>query len=196
MPILTRADLWSLEQYSLERKDFRAKVMAHKKPRKIMLGGHLLLIFEDKLTVQYQIQEMLRIEKIFEADGIQDELNAYNPLIPDGDNWKCSLLIQYVDVSERGRQLKALVGIEEAIWIQIDENAPIYAIADEDMVRDNSDKTSAVHFMRYQLQAEDVIKLRAGADIKMGVNHSNYACEPQILCDASRAALLADLGSD
>lgn len=173
-PLLSREDLWSLEQYSTERSGFRDKVLAHKKNRKVMLGKHLQFIFEDELTIRYQIQEMLRIEKVFEADGIQDELDAYNPLIPDGRNLKCSLLIQYIDVEERGRQLKALHGIEDLLWIKVGNGKKVFAIADEDMDRSDAHKTSAVHFLRFQFSEDDIALARANSSIVLGCDHEAY----------------------
>lgn len=191
---LTRADLWSLEQYAEQRPTFREKVLAHKKNRQLIVGDHLLLIFEDELTIRYQIQEMLRIEKVFEAAGIQDELDAYNPLIPDGDNFKCSLLIQYHDVEERKRRLAELVGIEDVIWIQFGETARVYPIADEDMDRANADKTSAVHFMRYQLDAEQATAAKAGEPMIIGVDHTAFPVDDVTVPENVRSAIVADLG--
>ena len=158
-----------------------------------MVGEHLQLIFEDRLTVQYQIQEMLRIEKIFAAGAIQDELDAFNPLIPDGDNWKCTLLIQYEDVETRKRRLVELIGIEEKIWIQIGDCAPVFAIADEDMERQNAEKTSAVHFLRYQLNTKQVEAVRAVAPIVIGVDHPAYRFESRSIERAVRDCLAQDL---
>jgi len=190
--MLQREDLWSLENYSVERPAFRDKVLAHKQNRRVKIGGHVLLIFEDELTIKYQIQEMLRIEKIFEADGIQEELDAYNPLIPDGDNLKCSMLIQYEEVEERKRRLSDLVGIEDKIWLRIADGERIWPIADEDLERANETKTSAVHFMRYQLSAMDIEKAKAGGDITFGIEHVAYPCDDLTVAEATRAALAAD----
>jgi hypothetical protein len=194
--MLQRADLWSLEQYSEARPSFREEVLAHKKNRRVRIGDHVLLIFEDELTVKYQIQEMLRIEKIFEAAGIQDELDAYNPLIPDGDNWKCTMLIQYPDVAERKQRLTELLGIEDKIWVQIGEGKKIWPIADEDLDRANDDKTAAVHFMRYQIGAEDRAALKAGAPIQFGVEHLAYPSEPTTVDEGVRASLAGDLADE
>jgi len=192
--MLTRADLWSLEEYAERRAAFRADVLAHKKNRQVLVGNHLLLLFEDQLTLKYQIQEMLRIEKVFEASGINDELEAYNPLIPNGDNWKCTLLIQYNDVDERKRRLAELIGVEDQIWMQVGETKRIYPITDEDMDRTTADKTSAVHFMRYQLSAEQIEAVKAGAAVTVGVDHLAFPCESVLLPENVRQSLLNDLG--
>ncbi len=193
---LTRSDLWSLEQYADKRQTFRESVLAHKKNRNVLLGGHLQLIFEDKLTVQYQIQEMLRIEKIFEGDAIQEELDAYNPLIPDGDNWKCTLLIQYQDVEERKVRLGELLGIEEKIWVSIGDCDQIYAIADEDMDRATEEKTSAVHFLRFQLDQDQMQAACSSQDVIFGVDHPEYSVKPLRLPDSIRISLLGDIKFD
>ena len=192
--MLQRSDLWSLEEYSEHRKAFREQVLAHKENRRVLLGGHLLMTFEDSQTIKYQVQEMLRIEKIFEADAIKEELDAYNPLIPDGDNWKCTLLIQYEDVDERKRRLTELVGVEDVIWLKIGDLEKIYPIADEDMDRSNDDKTAAVHFMRYQLTNEQVEAAKAGEALSFGVDHVAYPCEELVLDENQRQSLVADLG--
>ena len=191
--MLERKDLWSLEAYAENRAAFREKVLAHKENRRVLLGAHVLLVFEDQMTIQYQIQEMLRIEKVFEAAGIQEELDAYNPLIPDGDNWKCSMLIQYPDVEERRARLAELVDIENRVWVQIGDGEKIFAIADEDLDRANEDKTSAVHFLRFQLDAVAVKAVQAGAAITFGVDHDSYAADPVKLPEAARSALAADI---
>ena len=191
--MLTRSDLWSLEEYAERRDGFRASVLEHKRHRRLLLGEHLLLLFESQMTIRYQVQEMLRIEKIFEAASIQEELNAYNPLIPDGDNLKCSLLIQFTDVAERVVRLKELVGIEHGLWLRIGEEGEIHAVADEDLERSNEEKTSAVHFLRFQLSGEDIAGARAGAALTFGVDHANYHCHPVTLADEMRASLLSDL---
>mgnify|MGYP003662773660 CR=1 FL=1 len=172
---LKREDLWSLEQYSEKRADFRQQVLAHKKNRNVMLGDHVLLMFEDLQTIHYQIQEMLRIEKVFESAGIQDELDAYNPLIPDGENWKCTMLIQYQDVEERKAKLQELKDIESLIWVQAEGCDKIFAIADEDMDRANDDKTSAVHFMRFQFDPESLSAAKGGANVSIGCDHIAYS---------------------
>ena len=191
--MLQRADLWSLEQYSEARSGFREEVLAHKQNRRVRIGDHLLLIFEDQLTIKYQIQEMLRIEKIFEAAGIQEELDAYNPLIPDGDNWKCTMLIQYPDVAERKQRLSELLGIEDKIWAQVGEGERIWPIADEDLDRSKDDKTAAVHFMRYQLTDHDRAALKAGALIRFGIEHLAYPAGEVTLNEDTRASLISDL---
>jgi len=191
--MLQRADLWSLEQYSEERSSFREEVLAHKQNRRVRIGNHILLIFEDQLTIKYQIQEMLRIEKIFEAAGIQEELDAYNPLIPDGDNWKCTMLIQYPDVAERKQRLSELLGIEDKIWAQVGEGEKIWPIADEDLDRSKDDKTAAVHFMRYQLTDHDRAALQAVAPIRFGIEHVAYPADAITLDDGTRASLNNDL---
>ncbi|HEX7732667.1 MAG TPA: DUF3501 family protein [Rhodanobacter sp.] len=167
MDKLERGDLLTLENYALERAEFRARVMAHKKRRTVHLGGHLTLIFEDRLSIQYQVQEMLRIERIFEPAGIQDELDAYNPLIPDGDNLKATLLIEYDDVEVRRRELMRLRGIEHAIALTVRGHAPAVAVADEDMERSNEEKTAAVHFLRFPLGAARIAAWKAGAPVTL-----------------------------
>jgi hypothetical protein len=163
--------LMTLEAYSKARADFRAKVMAHKKQRMLALGDHVTLIFEDELTIRYQIQEMLRVERIFEAEGIRDELDAYNPLIPDGSNWKATMLIEYPDIEERRTMLSALRGIEDRVWVQVEGEERVYALADEDMARENDDKTSSVHFLRFELDSAMVEALISGAPLAVGVDH-------------------------
>ena len=191
--MLERKDLWSLEEYAEKRDAFRAEVLAHKKNRNVLIGGHVLLVFEDALTLKYQIQEMLRIEKVFEAAGIQDELDAYNPLIPDGDNWKCSMLIQYPDVEERRVRLAELLGIENQVWATVGDGNKVFAIADEDLERANEDKTSAVHFLRFQFDAETTAAIKAGGQITFGIDHENYPADDVVLAEASRASLAADI---
>ena len=174
MEKLTRTDLLSLENYAEQRADFRAKIMAHKQERRLALGDHAALYFEDRLTMQYQIQEMLRIEKIFEAAEIEEELSVYNALIPDGDNWKATFMIEYTNVDERREALSRLVGIEDKVWLQVGDAARVYAIANEDLERTTADKTSAVHFMRFQLPPADIEALKAGAPINAGIAHPAY----------------------
>jgi len=190
---LRREDLWSLEEYSEERAEFREMVLSHKKNRQISIGDHILLIFEDRLTLKYQIQEMLRIEKVFEAQGIQDELDAYNPLLPDGDNWKCTMLIQFPDADERKAELKRLIGVEEKIWIKIGDSEKVFPIADEDMERENEEKTSAVHFLRYQLSEQQILLAKAGAELTAGVEHPAYVTPDVLFTEAERQALYDDL---
>jgi len=193
MPRIVRETLMSLEAYAKARKDFRAKVLAHKKPRTVHLGEHVTLIFEDELTVRYQVQEMLRIEKIFEEDGIQDELAAYNPLVPDGSNFKATMLLEYEDVDERHRELGRLKGIEDRVYIQVEGCARVFAIADEDLDRENDEKTSSVHFLRFELTAEMKAALKYGVGLGMGVDHPNYQASILAVGDATRQALVADL---
>lgn len=193
MTELTRDDLWSLEQYAENRDGFRARVLAHKKNRKLVLAENIQLIFEDRLTIQYQIQEMLRIEKVFEAAGIVEELEAYNPLIPNGDNWKCTMLIQYQDVEERKKQLAALLGIEDKVWIKTGDETPVFAIADEDMDRANEQKTSAVHFLRFQLDYKQLESVRRGDALVVGINHASYPFESMLMPEEVRLSLQADI---
>ncbi len=174
MSKLTRKDLYSLEEYTEMRDEFRKKIITHKENRRLELGDNILLLFEDKLIMQYQIQEMLKAEKIFDAAGIDEELNAYNPLIPDGSNWKATMMIQYTDVDERQKMLTQLIGIENLVWMQIADHEKIYAIADEDLERDTEEKTSAVHFMRFELDSDMITALKKGATISAGVEHENY----------------------
>ena len=193
MQKLTRNDLYSLEQYAEKRAEFRAQIMAHKKNRRVPIGNHATLYFEDRLTMQYQIQEMLRIERIFEPAGIEEELAAYNPLIPDGDNWKATFMIEYGDVAERQAALAKLVEIENKVWIQIADTDRIWAIADEDLDRTSSDKTSAVHFLRFQLNAEQIAAVKANAEIGMGIDHINYKFENKPVAENIREALVAEI---
>ena len=187
--------LMTLEAYAKARKDFRARVLAHKKDRTVALGEHLTLIFEDELTIRYQVQEMLRVERIFEEEGIRDELAAYDPLIPDGSNWKATMLIEYPDVAERQAQLAVLRGIEDKVWIEVAGHARVYAIADEDMDRSNDEKTSAVHFLRFELTAPMIAALRAGGDLAIGVAHPAYAAQIDRVPLAVRSSLAGDLRS-
>jgi hypothetical protein len=184
----------TLEQYAVERGGFRANVIEHKKDRRVSIGPHLHLYFEDRLTIQYQVQEMLRIEKIFEADGIQEELDAYNPLIPDGSNLKCTAMLEFTEVDERKRQLGMLRGIENLIWVRVEGCDRVYAIANEDLERSNEEKTSAVHFMRFELSSDMIAALHAGAQLSMGVEHDLYRHEIDLPA-ASRASLVTDLAT-
>jgi len=192
MQKLTHADLWKLEDYARERTAFRAKVIAHKKTRTVHLGPHVTLIFEDRMTVQYQVQEMLRIERIFEPHAIDEELGAYNPLIPDGANLKATMLIEYDDVEVRRRELENLRGIEDRIELIVGSHAPVRAVADEDLDRSNETKTSAVHFLRFELSAAMVSALRAGGPLAFAVAHPHYAAHATV-DPAVREALSADL---
>lgn len=193
MPHISQDSLMSLENYAKARPDFRARVIAHKKDRAIQLGANVTLIFEDELTIRYQVQEMLRAEKIFEQAGIVDELEAYNPLIPDGSNWKATMMIEYPDENERRGKLAQLIGIEDRVWVQVEGCERVHAIADEDLERDNGQKTSAVHFLRFELAANMIAALRGGAALGMGVDHPNYSATVARVGDAMRASLLADL---
>ncbi len=191
--MLKREDLYSLEQYAQERPAFREKVLAHKKNRQVRLGEYATLYFEDRLTIQYQIQEMLRIERIFEPEGIQDELDAYNPLIPTGSNWKATFMLEYPDVEQRKRELARLVGIEDKVWVRVRGHDKVYAIADEDMERETEDKTSAVHFLRFELTPEMVRDVKAGADIAVGIDHPNYTAVVDPVPREVRDSLAEDL---
>lgn len=189
---LTRADLMSLERYSEQRQAFRSKVMAHKLPRQIAIGPNASVYFEDRLTIQYQIQEMLRVERIFEAAGIEEELEAYNPLIPDGSNWKATLMLEFPNPEERKLWLSKLLGLERQTWVQVDGFEPVFAIANEDLPRETTEKTAAVHFMRFELSATEVTALKGGAALSMGIQHPNYHYST-VLAAASQQALVADL---
>lgn len=190
---LTRDDLMPLERYHTERTAFRQRVIAHKASRQVCLGPHLTLLFEDRLTIQYQIQEMLRVERIFEPEGIQEELDAYNPLIPDGENWKATLMIEYEDLEERRLALQRLVGIEHDVWVQIGASARVKAIADEDTERSKEAKTAAVHFLRFQLTPELAAAARSGAPISIGVAHPLYHYSLDPVPEPVRLALVSDL---
>ncbi|HWG76780.1 MAG TPA: DUF3501 family protein [Steroidobacteraceae bacterium] len=189
---LTDADLMSLEQYARERPVFRAQLIEHRRARSLRLGEHCSWSFEDRLTVQYQIQEMLRTERIFEPAGIAEELEAYNPLIPDGANLKATLLIEYPDPVERAERLAQLRGFERHCWLRIEGFPPVYAIADEDLPRDNLEKTSAVHFLRFEFATPAVAAARAGAALAAGVDHPNYRHSVEPLPEALRAVLVQD----
>ena len=193
MQKLTREDLYSLERYSDLRDEFRQKVMAHKRNRRVALGTNAALYFEDRLTMQYQVQEMLRIERIFEAEGIEEELGAYNPLIPDGSNWKATFMVEFPEVEERRAMLKQLRGIEDFVYMQVDGFDRVFAIADEDLDRSDETKTSAVHFMRFELPAEQVAALKNGAAIRAGIEHDNYRVEIPSIPNNIRSSLVADL---
>ena len=190
---LNPSDLLSLERYSRERTDFRARVMSHKKTRQVSVGPNTMWLFEDRLTVQYQVQEMLRTERIFEAEGIADELAAYNPLIPDGRNWEATFLIEYTDPEVRRVQLEKLKGVEDRCWVQVAGLPRLFAIADEDLERSNEEKTSAVHFLRFELTEAMVTKLKGGAALSIGIDHPNYQHELAPATENVRAALVADL---
>ncbi len=185
--------LMPLEAYAKQRNDIRAGVMAHKKNRNVMLGDHVTLIFEDEQTIRYQIQEMLRAEKIFEEAGIQDELDAYNPLIPDGSNWKATMMIEYEDIEERRRMLEKLVGIEDRVWVQVAGFDRVFAIADEDLERATEEKTSAVHFLRFEIASKMSNALKQGAGLSMGVEHPNYQTKLDPVPPTISKSLLNDL---
>jgi Protein of unknown function (DUF3501) len=191
---LAVTDLLSLERYSRERLDFRARVMAHKRNRQVNVGPNTMWLFEDRLTVQYQVQEMLRTERIFEAEGIAEELAAYNPLIPDGSNWKVTFLIEYTDAEVRRVQLERLKGVEDRCWVQVAGFDLVFAIADEDLERSNDEKTSAVHFLRFELSEPMAAGLAGGAALSMGIDHPNYQHQIAPVAENVRSALVVDLG--
>ncbi|MBS0418203.1 MAG: DUF3501 family protein [Proteobacteria bacterium] len=186
-------DLLTLERYARERQAFRAKVLEHKRDRQIGVGAHVTWLFEDRLTMQYQVQEMLRAERIFEPEGIAEELESYNPMIPDGSNWKVTLLIEYPNESERREKLTQLKGIEDRCWVQVTGEERVFAIADEDLERENDEKTSAVHFLRFELAPAMVSALRGGAELAVGIDHPRYSQVVQPVAAATRTSLLADL---
>jgi Protein of unknown function (DUF3501) len=189
--VIKRDSLMSLEAYARGRDEFRAKVIAHKKNRTVHLGANVTLLFEDELTIRYQVQEMLRIERIFEDQGIQHELDSYNPLIPDGGNWKATMLIEYPEAEERRRMLALLKGVERRVWVQVG-GARVFAVADEDLERENDDKTSSVHFLRFELDVEARGALRRGGAVAMGIDHPSYDVRAEIGA-ATRDALAGDL---
>jgi Protein of unknown function (DUF3501) len=194
--MIQRDSLLSLEAYAKQRSQFRAKVMDHKKRRTVHLGSNVTLLFEDELTIRYQVQEMLRIERIFEEEGIQHELDAYNPLVPDGGNWKATMMIEYPDEAQRRHMLAALKGIERRVWVQVAggdaAGGRVYAIADEDLERETEEKTSSVHFLRFELDAAMRERLRRGAGVTVGVDHPQYSVAAE-LSPEQRAALASDL---
>jgi hypothetical protein len=189
---LTRADLMSLEQYSTARKEFRNRVLEHKRNRLVAIGPNVNWCFEDRLTIQYQVQEMLRVERIFESAGIQDEIDAYNPLIPDGSNWKATFLIEFPDAEERKVKLAGLKGVEDRCWVQVAGFERVFAIADEDLERENEEKTSSVHFLRFELNPAMSDKVKAGARVSVGIDHTNYRYDVE-LSAAQRDSLARDL---
>lgn len=193
MPQITRDSLMTLEAYAKVRQEFRVRVMAHKKNRKVHLGENVMLIFEDELTIRYQIQEMLRVEKIFEEEGILDELDAYGPLVPDGGNWKATMMIEYSNPVERAVRLAELIGIEDKVWVRVNGHDPVYAIADEDLERETAEKTSSVHFLRFELVRDMIDALRQGASLSMGIDHPAYEVSPLVVTAAVRDSLLNDL---
>ena len=189
---LNRKDLYSLEKYAAIRAEFRARVMDHKAVRRLEIGAHAALYFEDRLTMQYQVQEMLRLERIFESDGIQQELDVYNPLIPDGSNWKATFMLEYEDVEERRAALSRLIGIEKTIWVQAEGCNRVYPVANEDMDRETEDKTSAVHFLRFELTPQMVGAIKQGAAVRAGIDHPSYWMEV-VLPQQVRDSLAGDL---
>jgi len=193
MEKLTRKDLYSLEDYAEHRDDIRSRVMSHKKSRKLHIGPVATLYFEDRQTIHYQIQEMLRVERIFEAGGIEEELEAYNPLIPDGRNFKATFMIEEPNVERRRELLAALVGIEDRVWVRVDEHEPVFAIADEDLDRATAEKTSSVHFLRFELNDSMAAALKQGASLGIGIDHHQYRYEVEPVAEPVRAALAADL---
>ncbi len=195
MKKLTRTDLYSLEKYAEVRPQFRSQVMAHKKSRQVAIGPHATLYFEDRLTIQYQVQEMLRIERIFETEGVNEELAAYNPLIPDGSNWKATFMIEFPDVDERREALKRLKGIETRVWAQVAGFEPVRPHADEDLEREDEEKTSAVHFLRFELTSEMVKAVKQGAAVAMGVDHPDYTYRVDPVPQATRDSLAHDLST-
>ena len=190
---LQATDLYSLEEYARRRDEFRASAVTHKRLRELPLGDNLTLYFEDRLTMQYQVQEMLRSERIFEPEGIAEELDAYNPLIPDGSNWKATLMIQFADVNERRVALAELVGVEDRIWVRVDGHDAVWAIADEDLERSTEEKTSSVHFLRFELTAGMIAALRAGAALSAGVDHDRLRVSVENIGAPLRDSLLSDL---
>jgi hypothetical protein len=193
MQKLKREDLFSLEQYSDARVEFRNEVLRHKQNRRLELGTNAALYFEDRLTMQYQVQEMLRIERIFEAAGINEELEAYNPLIPDGSNWKATFMLEFPEADDRREMLKQLVGIEDCVYMRVGDLDRSMAIADEDMDRADASKTSAVHFLRFELNAEQVAALKNGAELAAGIDHAAYQTEISPVAENIRESLLADV---
>jgi hypothetical protein len=193
MPKITPDSLMTLEAYAKARPEFRARIMAHKKDRTVHIGAHLTLQFEDELTMRYQVQEMLRAERIFEEEGILEELGVYNPLVPDGANWKATMMIEFPDVNERAERLQTLRGIEDRVWVSVGGMERVYAIADEDLEREDEKKTSAVHFLRFELKPEMVARLREGARVAAGVDHSGYTASIDPLPENIRNSLVGDL---
>ena len=193
MATITRDSLLTLEAYAKLRKQKRSEVIAHKKPRKIQLGDHITLFFEDDVTIRYQIQEMLHIERIFQEDEIVHELETYLPLVPDGANWKATMMIEYPDPAERAERLAQMVGIEDKVWIKADDFTPVYAIADEDLDRENTEKTSSVHFLRFELTPDMIQALKQNGKLAMGVDHPAYRATIDSINEESRSSLVNDL---
>jgi len=193
MAQISRGSLWTLEHYARIRNQFRQEVIAHKRIRQVALGEHITLFFEDEKTIRYQIQEMLRIEKTFEESGIQDELDAYNPLIPDGRNFKCTMMIEYPNPEVRKTELAKLKGVEDRVWVQVEGREKVFAIADEDLERENEEKTSSVHFMRFELDEDMAGALKYGVGLAMGVDHPSYNVVVDPIAAETRASLVRDL---
>ena len=189
---ITRESLMTLEAYSKYRKEHKPAIMAHRKLRSVRLGEHINVQFESETSIRYQIQEMLRLEKIFEAEGIEQEIEAYAPLMPDGSNWKATMMLEYPDVNERKRELARLIGVEDRLFVEAEGHARVYAIADEDLDRENDEKTSAVHFVRFELDSAMCSAVKAGASVKLGCDHTNYPAHTMIPAD-SLASLAGDL---
>lgn len=196
MPGISRDSLLTLEAYAKARQDFRARVMAHKKNRKIHLGENVTLIFEDELTIRYQIQEMLRAERIFDEAGIQEELEAYAPLVPDGGNWKATMMIEFPDPTERAVRLRELIGIQDKVWVKIEGHDPVYAIADEDLDRQTGEKTSSVHFLRFELNPGMIAALHRSASLRMGIGHPAYDVSSEPITGAVKDSLIGDLAAE
>ena len=193
MATITRDSLLTLEAYAKLRKQKRSEVIAHKKPRKIQLGDHITLFFEDDVTIRYQIQEMLHIERIFQEDEIVHELETYLPLVPDGANWKATMMIEYPDPAERAERLAQMVGIEDRVWVKVDDFTPVYALADEDLDRENTEKTSSVHFLRFELTPDMIQALKQNGKLAMGVDHPAYRATIDSINEESRTSLVNDL---
>ena len=192
MPAIARASLWTLEDYARRRETFRAEVIAHKLHRRVALGQHVTLHFEDELTIRYQIQEMLRVERIFEDAAIQSELEAYNPLVPDGSNLKATMMIEYPDPNERARRLAELRGIERGVWLRVGDFPRVQPIADEDLDRETEEKTAAVHFLRFELSSDMIAAAKSGAAMALGVEHPAYTARLDPLPEGIRASLVGD----
>ncbi len=189
---ITPDNLMSLEAYTKFRKAHKADIMAHRKLRSVLLGEHINLQFESETTIRYQIQEMLRIEKVFEEEGIVQEIEAYAPLVPEGSNWKATMMIEYPDINERKRELARLIGVEDRLFVEVEGQARVYAIADEDLDRENDEKTSAVHFVRFELTPAMCAAVKAGAHVKLGCDHTNYPAHVSIAAE-TLASLAGDL---
>lgn len=189
---ITADSLMSLEAYTKWLKAHKAEVMAHRQLRSVHLGEHINLQFESETTIRYQIQEMLRVEKIFEEEGIEQEIEAYAPLVPDGSNWKATMMIEYTDINERKRELARLIGVEDRLFVEVESHARVYAIADEDMERENGEKTSAVHFVRFELTPAMCASVKAGAGVKLGCDHKHYPAHTQVAPE-TLASLAGDL---